>query len=555
MLQFLKIENLALLNRAELNFESGFHAVTGETGAGKSVLLGALGILAGQRVEKSVIKRGVDACHVEAIFLLSGDVLRDFDLWLDSAGLPACEEGALVLSRSVSRTRAPKIQINGKVATLAKLRELGGYWIDFHGPHEPQKLANPRFQLNMVDLFGSYKGELETYRSAYSTWRSVLLEYERIRDHDKLDADEIRFLEAQLSKADQLELGAEAISELEANYKRLSQAQEISSASTDVVEALAGFDGAISKLSDALRPAQELAELDEQNEALIDRMNGLIIELEDLSSEYRSLGSDAYFEESEAGELNQKMELWLGLKRKHGGDLEGVLSWRDGIREQLELQGNIDGRLLVLESQVAEAESAARIAADQLTQQRKRAAGRLQCEVIDVLHTLGFKKADLRIEIQPAQLSVTGSDHVGYLFSANPGTDVLPLGEIASSGEMARVMLAFKSILAQHDQTPVLVFDEVDANVGGEIGKAVGKRLYELSQGRQVFCITHLPQVAAMGSHHWRVQKDQSDAETTVIIDPLNADSEQRRSELARMMGDRDSETALKHAGELLSGC
>ncbi|MGB0369855.1 MAG: DNA repair protein RecN [Opitutales bacterium] len=553
MLQHLRIQNLALMDQAELAFDQGFHSVTGETGAGKSVLLGALAILSGNRVEKSIIRRGQDACVVEASLYISGEPGKAINEWLDLQDLPECEEDTLIISRSVFARKAARVLVNGKMTTVSKLRELGELWIDFHGPGEPQKLVDESFQLKMVDSYGDFQAEMDQFSNCYAAWKKISVEMKRLQEQEHLDEDELRYLESQLTKLQSLELEESAIETLENDFKRLSQSQEIGEAAQICFEALAGSSGAVDSMGAAIKAASDLSEMDSESEDLEKRLNSLLVEAEDLAEEYRDRIAAVEFDPGEVDELQRQMLLWMDLKRKYGGDLESVLAKRESIAERINDQGNIEGRLIELESQVSKAFEKVQKAAKALGKQRQYAAKRLQAEVVKVLKTLGFKKADLRMELSSSdKITESGSDTVEFLFSANPGSDPLPLNQIASSGEMARVMLALKTVLARYDGTPVLVFDEVDANVGGEIGKAVGDRLKGLAEKHQVFCITHLPQVAAKGTYHWRVLKNQSEKDTSVKIDALADDRVRRISELARMMGDRNSATALKHAEELL---
>ena len=541
------------MDQAELAFDQGFHAVTGETGAGKSVLLGALAILAGNRVEKSIIRAGTEACVVEASIYVGHGAGDEIRTWLSDNEFPECEEDTLVLNRALFMKKAARVSINGRLTTLGKLRELGDLWIDFHGPGEPQKLIDEGFQRTMVDSYGSCKEPLDAYGTAFEKWRSYQREIENLRAHEQLDEDELAYLNAQLAKLNSIDLSVEGIEELEAAYRRVNQAQEITAAAQACYEALQGSGGAVEGLSLVLSSAAELTAMEADASQLEDRISSLILEMEDLALEYRARIDSADFEPSEVEELQRAMRHWMDLRRKYGGDLESVIEARETMSRRIGDQGNIEGRLIELEAKASRSLSEAQEAAKALSAARSSSARRLEAEVSTVLKTLGFKKADLPIKIHTdGKLTESGADRVEFLFSANPGSDPLPLNQIASSGEMARVMLALKTLLARFDKTPVLVFDEVDANVGGEIGKSVGDRLKELAQDHQVFCITHLPQVAAKGGFHWCVSKEQSDHATSIKISELTDLRSTRLSELARMMGDRDSKTALSHAEELL---
>ncbi len=551
MLQTLTIRNLALLEEVSLEFDEGFTVVTGETGAGKSILLGALSLLAGERVDKTVIRQGADACEVEAA-LWFAEPAR-IDGVLAGLDLPACEDGVLLLKRSLSRTRAPKISVNGSMTTLGSLQQLGEAWIDFHGPSEPRRLLKPQCQLELLDLYAQCGAALAAYQESYDAWRTVRAERERVAKQERLSPDQIEFLGAQLKRLDALELTAEAIEALERDFTRVSRAQELTELAQGLEAGLSGEDGLAPQLAPLLRAARELAELDDEAGALAERLQAVGIELADLAGEYASLGGQFSFEPEEVEQLHARMNAWLEVKRKYGGDLRAVTKAREDLRDQLEAQGDIEGALAKLDRRIAETEKTARERAARLRKDRSKAATALSKVAAQAIARLGFKKAEFRIEVRAAEaLGPTGDAEVEFLFSPNVGEAALPLNRIASSGELARVMLALKTVLADLDAVPVLVFDEVDANVGGEIGRVVGEQMAGIGANHQVLCVTHLPQVAAQGRAHFVVEKDQSKDRVAVSIEPIHGDRAVRIDELARMLGDRRAASARAHAEELL---
>ncbi len=553
MLQSLRIRNLALLDEVELDFESGFTAVTGETGAGKSILLGALALLAGARADKTVIRQGTDATEVEAALFFADT--RRLDMVLANLALPACDDGVLILKRSLPRDKAPKISVNGSMATLTALQELGGQWIDFHGPGEPRRLLKPECQRELLDLFAKNGGVLEKYQAQYNAWRALCAEREQLLGADKLSADQIEFLQLQLSKIDQLELTDEAIAALERDFARQQGAQEIIALASSLSNGLSGEDGLLGRLAGLLRTARQLEAFDATSKPLADRLQSASLELGDLDAEFTSLASSLNFDSEQAELLQVKMNAWLELRRKHGAKVGVVLAARDDMRRKLELQGDVEGSLVKLEQQIADALKTVRKAAVDLRATREKAGASLEKTAGKVIVQLGFKQADFRVSlISLPELGPQGDGGVEFLFSPNVGEPPLPLHRIASSGELARVMLALKAVLAEIDDVPLLVFDEVDANVGGEIGRIVGEKMADIAERHQVLCVTHLPQVAAQARSHLVVSKDQSGARATVEIEPIHGDHKQRVGELARMLGDRNAKSALAHAEELLKG-
>jgi DNA repair protein RecN (Recombination protein N) len=551
MLQTLTIRNLALLEEVSLEFEGGFSVVTGETGAGKSILLGALSLLAGERVEKTIIRQGAEACEVEATLWFAEPTRMD--ALLAQLDLPACDDGVLLLKRTLARTRAPKISVNGSMTTLGALQQLGEGWIDFHGPSEPRRLLKPNCQLELLDLYAQNQATRSAYEEGYTAWREAQARRLKLVKQDRLSPDQIDFMGNQLRRLDAVELEEDAISMLERDFTRVSQAQELTELAQSLENGLHGDDGITAQVSPFLRAAGELAQLDEAGRELEERLQAVAIELGDLASEYASLAGQFSFEPEEVELLHQRMNAWLEMKRKYGGDLVAVREARELLRTQLDGQGDLEGQLLKLDQQIATLEKEARTQATKLRGQREKAAKALAKVAGKAIAQLGFKKADFQIEVVGlTDLNSEGDSAVEFVFSPNVGEAPLPLNRVASSGELARVMLALKSVLADLDDVAVLVFDEVDANVGGEIGRVVGAQMAAIGQGHQVLCVTHLPQVAAQGLAHFVVDKDQSGDRVIVTIKSIQADRKERVAELARMLGDRHAASALAHAEELL---
>lgn len=551
MLQSLRIRNLALLEEVSLDFEAGFTAVTGETGAGKSILLGALNLLSGQRADKTIIRQGAESCEVEASLYFAEP--KRMDGLLTELDLPPTEDGVLILKRSLPRDKAPKITVNGSLATLNALQQLGEAWVDFHGPSEPRRLLKESCQLDLLDLYGRCGAQLEKYQTLYRRWQELEAEQERLRHETRLSSAQLEFMQGQLARMDALELSEEFIAELERDFLRLSHTQALTELTARLAEGLDGEEGAQTKLSAVLRDAQALREIDPESAILAERLTSLSVELADVATEVSGLMEQLQFDPEQAQRLAENMDTWLDLKRKHGGDLSAVIKARDSMRRQLDEQGDIEGALAKLEKQSADALRDAKREAAVLRAQREKAAKQLAGLAAKAIAQLGFAKADFKIRIVPsAVLAPLGDCGVEFLFSPNVGEAPLPLSRIASSGELARVMLALKTVLADLDGVPLLVFDEVDANVGGEIGSVVGQKMAQIAGNHQVLCVTHLPQVAAQGTAHLVVEKDQSKSRAVVTITPIQADRKARLGELARMLGDRNAKSALAHAGELL---
>ncbi len=551
MLQYLKISNLALLDSVTLEIDAGFSAVTGETGAGKSILLGALGLLSGGRTDKGKIRQESDLLEVEGALYFEN--AESMDARLAELELPPCEDGVLVLRRTIHRSKMPKVQINGSLATLSQLQLLGESWIDFHGPGEPQKLFKERHQLQMLDAYAGQGAAVAEYAECYRVWRTALKEIETLESSERLDAEAVDFVRQQIAQMNAVDLSEASIEALKRDFNRMSKAQELIQLAQQCEGAVNGEDGLAERLSAFVNQTHQLSELDSDSESLSERANSLLLELQDLGEEIGRMASDFDFDAEAIELVNERMQLWQELRRKHGGTVELVLAKREELAGKLALQDDLEGVLNERRAAAEKMEEDLRKQAKALGKARTASAKVLGKKAGALLEALGFKKAQLAIEIMPLEsLADYGDCACRFVFAANAGQDLMPLNKIASSGETARVMLALKTVLAEADATPLLVFDEVDANVGGEVGRAVGAELARLGNAHQVFCVTHLPQVAALAQQHFLVTKTQDADSTEVEIGSIHGSEAGRIDELARMLGDRNSDSARAHAKELL---
>jgi DNA repair protein RecN (Recombination protein N) len=549
MIRRLAIRDLALMDRAELELGAGFTVVTGETGAGKSVLLGALSLLAGHRAPKTVVRKGAEAAVVEAELAMEDPAL---DALLREMDLPPCDDGLLLLRRTVSAAQAGRVTVNGAAATLAQLARLGERWIDFHGPGEPQRLMREAVQLQWLDAHAgpAHVAALATFAEEHAAWRGIHQRIDALRGAERLSDDEAAFVRSQLDKFEGLDLADEAVEALERDHAVASRAQELLALLAQLDAGLGGH-GVAAALPRLLKAANEAASIDPSLAEARSRLESLAAEAEDLRADLaraaRQLGGGGV-----PASLERRMNAWLDLRRRYGPDPASVRAKREALAARLAGSEGAEARLTELQAEADAAEVRLRASAKGLRKARQKAALALAESVRRLLGHLGFRKADFKAEVVDAELSATGDSAVRFLFCPNAGQDLLPLSQIASSGEAARVMLALKTTLAAADRTPVLVFGEVDANVGGEVGAQVGRELAALGAAHQVVCVTHLPQVAALGHRHLVVTKDQDDRSTTVRIAAVDADKPARLGELARMLGDRSSKSALAHARELL---
>jgi len=551
MIEYLKINDLALLREAQLEFSKGFTVVTGETGAGKSVLLGALSMLAGNRCGREIIRNGADFCKVEA--MLSFDDTSKIDAYLSANGIPTCEDGALVLARQINREKTGRAFVNGTLVSLSTLAGLGEHWVDFHGPGEPQKLFSRVNQLGMLDTFAASQKLRNAYLALFEQRQNALAEIEKVSSAKSLSGDEIEFLKMQIEAIDKVNPTEESIAELEEKSKLAEMASDIVEKSSAIAEFINGENGASEALASASRLSAELADAGERAEVLRNRIVSASVEIADIADEYEALARSSNMSEDEISDVRERMSAWLTLARKYGVSPQAVKTARDNMAAKIEMQSDVKASVRKLEELVAKLASDMQPIGREIMRIRQKAAKSLSQNVANLLERLGFKNARFEISITDVkEPSRDCGSECEFNFSANPGQPAMPLAKIASSGELARVMLAINTTLAEADSTPLLVFDEVDANVGGEIGAEVGKELANLANRHQVFCVTHLPQVAACAHNHFLVEKNQTKTSTSVSISQIGDSRQRRVSELARMLGDRASDSAIAHAQKLL---
>ncbi len=543
MISHLRIKNLALLESVELELPREFIAITGETGAGKSVLVGALRLLAGARAEKGIVREGAESCEVDAALQLQTP--EQINALLAQAGLPECEDGQLLLFRQLSATGKPgKISINGQLSSVTVLQQLGTLWLEYNSPEAVTELYAPAEQLAILDAYAGV--DLRPYKEAYRTFKAAAEKLQRAQTTDRLSADELAFLEQQLEKIDALRLSAERIEWLEGEYKRLASRDEELLTASAVSE---GFASA-RRLQLVLNRARNLAENNKSYAELSRRLESLLIEMDDQESSWRDTALKNELSAQEREHIQGMMGAWLELKRRHTS-LEGVMRYREEIVDKIQLQQNMDFFISQYEREAKLSLEVVTLEQQKLLRVRKTAAGKLIAEVLPHLKRLGLPKAQLEGRFAPTEPTPNGGVEFEFFFNANPGQTLKPLAQIASSGELARVMLSFKTVLIAASSKPVIVFDEVDANVGGEVATAVAELLHKMGRAFQVFCITHLPQVAAKANFHLLVRKDLKKHSTSVSIEAIE-DERKRLEELARMLGDRGAATALEHARALM---
>ncbi len=548
MLTLLKIRNLALVDELAWELGSGLISVTGETGAGKSVIVGALKLVLGERAEKNLIRTGEDACSVEAVFELKD--AREINAILADGGLNPCDDTQLIIRRVIGQSVNRQF-INDSPVTLNLLKRLGEHLVDLHGPHDHQSLLSTERQLAMLDAYAGADAAVSTYRDAYRAWRTKATELEEIRHAENASEQELDLLRYQLQEIDSANLKPEDEHVLEDRWRRASNASRLVEAAAAALNALNGEDGILQRLGEVQRLVRELEKLDPSIRERTASLETACLELQDLERNLDDYAGELDIDPAEAASLEERVNLIESLKRKYGPSLADVLARRDAAAARLDTIENRTERLAALAAELSACRAALDAGGKSLGTLRKKAAPKLAKEISSQLKDLGFKQSSFEAPLKSlTEPGPQGLEAIEFQFGPNPGEPLLPLRQIASSGEISRVMLAVKSALADQDATPLMVFDEIDANVGGEVARAVGRKMAALGTRHQVVAITHFPQVAATATHHFVVEKEVSGGRTRSRLFPVSGET--RIQELVRMLGG-GGEQARAMAASLLS--
>jgi DNA repair protein RecN (Recombination protein N) len=546
MLAVLKIKNLALVDDLTWELGPGLVGVTGQTGAGKSMIVGALKLILGERANHDLIRTGESSCSVEAIFELGGN-LPQVNQLLDESGLEPCDGNTLVVKRVFGGGSGNKQFVNCSPCTLAVLKSLGDQLVDLHGPHEHQSLLSQDRQLAMLDAYAQAAKERGAYATAWRAWQSASEALDEFRGLRQATDSEIELLRYQVEEIETAGLDPDQESELEQRYRLVTNGARLVELSG---EAARGLGSAVEQLGEVHRAIRELEKLDPATANLTGGFDGARVELEEIERGLSEYLADLEFDPAEVAEMERRIDLLESLKRKYGQSLAEVIAYGVQARDRLRRIDQREEELVRLETAAATARAALQSAGAALTKKRRATAPKLAKEIGGQLEDLGFKQSFFDAPLTAtAEPHSRGFEMVDFLFAPNPGEPPKPLRVVASSGEMSRVMLAVKSALADQDQIPLMVFDEIDANVGGEIAHAVGRKMASLGERHQVVAITHMPQVAALAHHHYVVCKEFSQDSTHSTLRPV-ADAD-RTAELARMLGGVGKETLALAASML----
>jgi DNA repair protein RecN (Recombination protein N) len=547
-LSLLRIKNLALVEDLEWQLAPGFTAITGETGAGKSIIIGALQLLLGERTDKSLIRTGTESCTVEAIF--EGDDLKQLNSLLHESGVES-SESELIVKRSFSTAGTNRQFINGSPTTLGVLKNIGDELVDLHGPHDHQSLLSPDRQLALLDGYAHTGDTLREFEQAYRNLQSLRAEHAALSTAESAREQEIDLLRHQINEITNANLTIGEEEEIAARYRLAANSKRLLELAGLISRRLSEADDAIlSQLTETQRLLRDLEKIDPDKATLADAHAACVVELSEIS---RSLGQYAEqldLDPAQLAALEERVNLFETLKRKYGGSIAGVIAFGERAAERMRKIEGRDAELERLSHEIESMRGEVERIGHALHKARSKAAPKLAENIRANLRDLGFRQSEFEAKLTALdEARATGFDAVELLFSPNPGEPLKPLRLIASSGEISRLMLAIKSSLAAQDAIPLLVFDEIDANVGGEIANAVGVKMRKLAADHQVLCITHLPQVAAAAATQFVVTKEVVQGRTHSRLSEVSGKA--RQEEIARMLGGK-SESALKHAATLL---
>ena len=558
MLVELHVTNFALIDRLDLTFGAGLNILTGETGAGKSIIIDALGLALGGRAGSDLIRTGAAKATVEAVFDLThapGEVRRR----LAEAGLDGEEEeDTLLVTRELVRAGGKsQCRINGRLMPVAVLKEIAEGLVDVHGQHEHQSLLAADRHVDILDNWGG-KDALALRQSVAALFgeaNTLKRERERLRTDARERArmlDLYRFQQEELDGAS-LQPGEEE--ELAADRSRLANSEKLSAAASDAYATLSGAErgaGALDALNAALAAVEHVAALDENLSPLAETLQSAVSYAEDAARELRVYQESVEFNPERLEEIEARLDLIRTLKRKYGDTLEEIIAYGAELAGKLDALENSEAREEGLTLAIAKVEDKLNAAAARLTKARRKASENFAAGIARELADLGMAATQFEVSIEAQAVTSKGADRVEFLLSPNPGEPLRPLAKIASGGEMSRIMLAMKSVLARTGAIPTMIFDEIDVGVGGRTAQTIGDKLVALAQGAQIMCITHLPQIASRVGTHFFIEKQVHEGRTTVSVAPL--DSEGRIEEIARMLGgSRRSEAVVQHAREMLS--
>lgn len=553
MLRELTIRNLAVIEHISVVFHAGFHVLTGETGAGKSIVIDALALTAGGRSSSDMIRHGCDRADIEALF----DLPRQHPVWgtLQRLGIEADSEETLIIRRELLSHGKSSARINGQGVTLTMLREIGEHLVNIHGQHEHQSLLRTEKHLEWLDSFAGeeIQQEKSTYRKCYLQYQAISRERRELEEKSRIGMQMLDLYRFQVEEIEAAKLKPGEDESLDDERRKLSHAEKLMDAVTEAYDHLYGTKGLVA-LSRALTRLQDIVKVDpDQLQPLVEQLQSAYYGVEDSAFQLRDYKENIEFNPQRLAQIEQRLDVLHSLKRKYGETTEDILNYHLKIKTEADQLENRDELLKELAEQEETLHKELQVQAENLSAIRRAASRILAKQIEQELAHLQMERSVFEVKLDTASFTISGADTAEFVLSTNPGEPPKPLAKIASGGEMSRVMLALKAIFSRIDEIPVLVFDEVDTGVSGRAAQAVAEKLSLLSKHCQVFAITHLPQVACMADHQYEILKQitHGDRTQTSVTELVEA---QRVEELARMLGGVEvTEKTRHHAQEMLS--
>ena len=550
MLRQLYIKNYALIDLLDIELYPGFSVITGETGAGKSIILGAIGLLLGQRADSKSIKPGADKCIIEAHFDLSrynmGTFFDDNEIEQDATDT--------IVRRELTNAGKSRAFINDTPVSLSLLKELGEQLVDIHSQHQNLLLQKQDFQLNVVDIIAQDQKQLTDYQQSFSQLSTLNSQLQALKDDIEHNRQSQDFVQFQYEELENARLSAGEQEELEQKSETMEHAEDIKTALYEADNALYGEQmGAVSQVRTAQNALSAISQVLPKSSELAERLESCHIELKDIADEVSALLESTDFDASELDQVNSRLDKIYELEKKyHADSVEALISQRDELKRKLSNIENSDEALAELQAKCQQQKAVCQKQADQLTKLRQKAGKEIEQQLRQRLVPLGMPNVRFEVNIQQGELGKSGQDSVAFLFSANTSTPLQPVAQVASGGEIARVMLSLKAMISGAVKLPTIIFDEIDTGVSGKIAEKMADIMQEMGQTeRQVISITHLPQIASKGTHHYRVSKEETEKGTTSQMLELTAD--ERISEIAQMLsGSEITAAAIENAKQLL---
>jgi DNA repair protein RecN (Recombination protein N) len=550
MLKRLIINNFTLIEQLDINFNNGFSVITGETGAGKSIILGAISLLLGQRADIHAIKEGAQRCSVEAHFDISRYNMHKF---FDDNDIDYDADDCII-RREITSAGKSRAFINDTPVALTQLRELGEQLIDIHSQHQNLLLRKENFQLNVVDIMADDNDILRQYEKSYHQYQTVEKQIETLKSEIRRNSEEEEFIRFQYEELKKAGLKEDEQEKLEAESVKISHSEEIKQTLYSIEDTMNGENfGIIERLKSSVNSIRSIAEIYPSVQELAERLESDYIDIQDIAHDISAQTDDLDFDPKRQEEVDNRLDTIYTLEKKHQAtNIKELLDIMKKYGDKLDTIDNSNGELEELEQQLKAIEKELSANAGQLTQKRTKAAKRIEETMRENLIPLGMPKVKFQVSIEPKQAGPDGGDKVTFLFSANPGTGVKPLNDVASGGEIARVMLSLKAMISGTVKLPTIIFDEIDTGVSGAIAEKMAFIMQKMgNEGRQVISITHLPQIAALGSTHYRVYKDLGNNTTSTHMNMLTP--EERINEIAHMLsGTTITEAAINNAKVLL---